>query len=228
MHKSKSAIKKKKFGKRLRRAAEVSKEIIINAAIQEFALKGFDGARVDEVARRSGINKTLLYYHIGNKDRLFTAALEATYKTIRIRQKEFSIDKITPEEGVQRLIKLLMSIWVDYPEIGRLLSNANFLGGRHVRQSKLIKRLYSPLLETLNDLLNSGVKKGIFRKGIDAVDLYISISALSAYYISHHHSFDVLFHTDLMNSRRLRQRERHITDMIFRYLLPNPDKAISE
>lgn len=220
MHKSKSAIKKKKFGKRLRRAAEVSKELIINAAIQEFALKGFDGARVDEVARRSGINKTLLYYHIGNKDRLFTAALEAIYKTIRIRQKEFSIDKITPEEGIQWLIKLLMSIWVDHPEIGRLLSNANFLGGRHIRQSKLIKRLYSPLLGTLNDLLKSGAKEGIFRKGIDAVDLYISISALSAYYISHHHSFDVLFHTDLMNPRRLRQRERHITDMIFRYLLP--------
>src|SRR5665213_4553972 len=87
--------------KRLRRTAALSKEKIINAAIQEFALKGFDGARVDEVARRSGINKTLLYYHIGNKDRLFTAALEAIYKTIRIRQKEFSIDKITPEEGIQ-------------------------------------------------------------------------------------------------------------------------------
>jgi TetR/AcrR family transcriptional regulator len=228
MQKSKSANKNKKFSKRLRRTAEVSKKIIIDAAIQEFAIKGFDGARVDEVARRSGINKTLLYYHIGNKDRLFTAALEATYKTIRIRQKEFAIDRMGPEEGVLRLIKLLMSIWVDYPEIGRLLSNANFLGGQHIRQSKLIKRMYSPLLGTLNDLLNRGAKEGIFRKGIDAVDLYISISALSAYYISHHYSFDVLFHTDLMSPRRLRQREHHITDVIFRYLLLKPDKAIRE
>jgi TetR/AcrR family transcriptional regulator len=220
MRKAKSPSKRKKGKKRVRRTADVSKEIILKAAIQEFALKGFDGARVDDVARRSGINKTLLYYHIGNKDRLFTAALEATYKTIRVRQEKFAIAKMTPEEGVRRLIKLLMSIWVEFPDIGRLLSNANFLGGRHVRQSKLIRRLYAPLLNTLNDLLKRGAEEGVFRRGIDAVDLYISISALSAYYVSHRHSFDVLFHTDLMSPRRLQQRERHITDMIFRYLLP--------
>ena len=67
--------------KRLKRTAALSKEKIIKAAITEFALKGLDGARVDEVARRSGVNKTLLYQYVGNKDRLFTAALEATYQT---------------------------------------------------------------------------------------------------------------------------------------------------
>src|SRR5690242_447249 len=92
--------------KRTRRTAEVAKGIIVKAAIQEFALKGYDGARIDQVARRSGANKTLLYYHIGNKDRLFTAALEAAYKTIRMRQKEFNIEKLAPEEGVRQLIKL--------------------------------------------------------------------------------------------------------------------------
>ena len=62
--------------KRVRRTAALSKQQILKAAIAEFALKGLDGARVDEIARRSGINKTLLYHHVGNKDRLFTAALE--------------------------------------------------------------------------------------------------------------------------------------------------------
>ena len=65
--------------KRVRRTAALSKQQILKAAIAEFARKGLDGARVDEIARRSGINKTLLYHHVGNKDRLFTAALEATY-----------------------------------------------------------------------------------------------------------------------------------------------------
>lgn len=65
--------------KQLRRmAAMSSKERIVDAAIAEFAAKGLAGARVDEVARRSGVNKTLLYHHIGNKDQLFTAALETT------------------------------------------------------------------------------------------------------------------------------------------------------
>ena len=75
--------------KRVRRSADVSKNRIIKAAIEEFSAKGFDGARVDELARRSGVNKTLIYHYIGNKDRLFTAALEATYRTIRERQRDF-------------------------------------------------------------------------------------------------------------------------------------------
>ena len=73
--------------KGVRRSADVSKNGIIKAAIEEFSAKGFDGARVDELARRSGVNKTLIYHYIGNKDRLFTAALEATYRTIRERQR---------------------------------------------------------------------------------------------------------------------------------------------
>ncbi|HEY1360836.1 MAG TPA: hypothetical protein VGF60_01260 [Xanthobacteraceae bacterium] len=55
-NKSRSADPRRKPCKRIRRAAEVSKEIIVNAAIQELALKGFDGARVD-LAIRGKIQK---------------------------------------------------------------------------------------------------------------------------------------------------------------------------
>ena len=147
--------------KRLRRTAALSKEKILKAAIAEFALKGLDGARVDEVARRSGINKTLLYHHIGNKDRLFTAALEATYQTIRERQRDFLARRMDPETGVRELVHLLMSIWVEHPEYGKLLASENFHGGKHVKRSKLIGEMYQQLVDTLNDLLQRGVQQGL-------------------------------------------------------------------
>ena len=214
---------KKSPRKRVRRTAALSKEKILKAAIAEFALKGLDGARVDEVARRSGINKTLLYHHIGNKDRLFTAALEATYQTIRERQRDFLARQMDPETGVRELVHLLMSIWVEHPEYGKLLASENFHGGKHVKRSKLIGEMYQQLVETLNDLLQKGVEQGIFRPGIDAIDLYISISSLSAYYVAHQHTLHALFHLDVMNPQRLRQRENHILDMILRYVRTNPD-----
>jgi len=209
--------------KRLRRTAELAKQEILQAAIAEFALKGLDGARVDEVARRSGTNKTLLYHHIGNKDRLFTAALEATYQTIRERQRDFVARQMDPETGVRELVHLLMSIWVEHPEYGKLLASENFHGGKHVKKSKLIGEMYRQLVDALNDLLQKGVEQGLFRPGIDAVDLYISISSLSAYYVAHQHTLKALFHIDVMNPRRLRQREDHIVDMILRYVLLRPD-----
>ncbi len=210
--------------KRVRRTAALSKENIIKAAIAEFSLKGFDGARVDEVARRSGVNKTLLYHHVGNKDRLFTAALEATYQTIRARQLDFMTRELDPETGIRQLVHLLMSIWVEHPEFGKLLASENFHGGKHVKGSKLIREMYDPLVDTLNDLLKRGVEQGVFRAGIDAVDLYISISALSAYYVFHHQTLGTLLQVDLMHPRRLRQRERHIEEMILIYVRRQPDE----
>jgi TetR/AcrR family transcriptional regulator len=213
----------KRRGKRVRGNAVLSKQKIVQAAITEFALKGLDGARVDEVARRSGVNKTLLYHHVGNKDSLFTAALESTYQTIRARQEEFLAREMDPVAGLRELIRLLMSIWVEHPEFGRLLATENFHGGKHVKRSKIIGKMYQQLVETLNDLLKEGVEQGIFRKGLDAIDLYISISSLSAYYVSHHHTMNTLFNVDLMTRARLRQRECHIVDMIFRYICRSSD-----
>jgi TetR/AcrR family transcriptional regulator len=211
--------------KRVRRSADVSKEKIIKAAIEEFSAKGFDGARVDELARRSGVNKTLIYHYIGNKDRLFTAALEATYATIRERQRDFIAGRLPPDEGVRQLALLLMSIWVEHQEFGRLLATENFSGGKHIRKSMIIREMYNPLVDALNTLLKQGAQQGIFRDGIDPIDLYISISALSAYYVSHHHTLNALFQTDLMTPRRLRQREKHIIDMILRYVCRKPDEV---
>ena len=210
--------------KRVKRTAALSKEKIIKAAIAEFALKGLDGARVDEVARRSGVNKTLLYQYVGNKDRLFTAALEAAYQSIRERQKEFIARQMDPETGVRQLVHLLMSIWVEHQDYGKLLASENFHGGKHVKRSKLIGEMYQQLVDALIDLLKRGAAQGVFRSGIDAIDLYISISSLSAYYVAHQHTLNAIFHIDVLQPKRLQQREDHIAEMILRFVKLNPDR----
>lgn len=209
--------------KRPKRTAALAREKIIKAAITEFALKGLDGARVDEVARRASVNKTLLYQYVGNKDELFIAALEAAYRSIRERQHEFLVRRMDPETGVRQLVHLLMSIWVEHQDYGKLLASENFHGGKHVKKSKLIGEMYQQVIDALTDLLKRGAALGVFRSGIDAVDLYISISSLSAYYVAHQHTLNAIFHFDPLQPRRLQQREDHIVDMILRYVRLDPD-----
>jgi len=45
-------------------------ERIISAAMAVFSRDGFNGARVDEIAREAGVNKATLYYHVGDKEAL--------------------------------------------------------------------------------------------------------------------------------------------------------------
>ncbi len=52
-----------------------SQERILTAAFKEFATYGFAGARVDEIARRAGINKRMLYHYFGDKEALFREVL---------------------------------------------------------------------------------------------------------------------------------------------------------
>ena len=50
------------------RNSEATRQRILQAATLEFARKGFDGARIDDIARQANANKQMLYHYFGNKD----------------------------------------------------------------------------------------------------------------------------------------------------------------
>jgi TetR/AcrR family transcriptional regulator len=55
---------------------------ILDAAAEVFAERGFGGAGVDEIARRAGVNKAMLYYHVGDKAALFGEVVSTNVATI--------------------------------------------------------------------------------------------------------------------------------------------------
>ena len=79
--------------------------------------------------------------------------------------------------------------------------------------------MYNPLLDTINELLERGVKEGVFRKGIDPIDLYISISGLTAHYINNHHTFEAIFGEGLMAPAADQARLEHVAGMVLRYIV---------
>lgn len=195
-----------------------SREKILRAATKEFARKGIDGARVDSIAKASGVNKNMIYHYFGNKEGLFIVVLERMYEIVRNRQEDLSIRDLPPTEGMRRLVELTADVWIEMPEFQMLLNSENLHKARHVRKSKKITRMYNPLMETIRELLDRGEKEGAFRSGIDPIDLYISITALSAYYVSRRHTFEAIFSTELMTSERIQKRKETISDTILRYL----------
>ena len=211
--------------KAAKRTKGSSRERIVEAALQEFANKGIDGARVDEIARLSGANKNMIYHYFKSKEGLFLAVLEDVYENVRLRQQDISLRDLDPVSAMRRLVEHTADIWVEVPEFNRLLSSENLHQAKHVKRSKKIQNMYPALVESLRTILDRGVKDGVFREGIDPVDLYISVTSLSAYYVAHHYTFDAIFKTKLMSPKKIEQRKATISSMILRYLQAEPKSS---
>ncbi|HSA89768.1 MAG TPA: TetR/AcrR family transcriptional regulator [Burkholderiales bacterium] len=191
-----------------------TRQKILDAATQEFARYGLGGARVDRIAARSGANKRMLYYYFGDKDGLFLAALESRYAHIRNAERSLRLEHLDPRQAVRRLVAFTWRYFLEHPEFLTLLNSENLHQGRHVRRSRRVREMHSHLVAMLRDVLRRGEAQGLFRKGVDPVQLYISIAGEGYFYLSNRYTLSRIFGRDLMAPRALAERARHITDMV--------------
>jgi len=196
------------------RDPERTRQRILDAATEEFARHGLSGARVDRIATRAGANKRMLYYYFGDKDGLFLAALEGRYAHIRSAERELELEHLAPVRALERLVKFTWDYFLEHPEFMTLLNSENLHKGRHVARSRRVREMHSPLVETLRRVLRRGERAGLFRKGVDPVQLYISIAGEGYFYLSNRYTLSQIFGRDLMTPRALAARSRHIADVI--------------
>ena len=191
-----------------------TRQKILEAATAEFARYGLGGARVDRIAARAAVNKRMLYHYFGPKERLFLAALEASYAHIRSAERELDLELSDPREALKRLVNFTWRYYLEHPEFMTLLNSENLHKGRHVRRSRRVRELHLPLVETLRGILRRGERDGLFRPGVDPVELYISIAGEGYFYLSNRYTLSRIFGRDLMQQRALAGRARHIREMI--------------
>jgi len=201
------------------RDADRTQQEILGAAMDEFAERGLGGARIDSIAERAGVNKRLIYYYFGAKDELFLAVLEQTYRDIREAERALHLELTDPVEAVRRLVAFTWNHYLAHPEFLTLLNSENLHRARHLKKSKRIREMNSPLIQTLADVLERGRSKGVFRGGVDPVHLYISIAALAYFYLSNNHTLSTIFARDLMSPKALSERLSHITEVVMGYVL---------
>jgi len=209
------------------RDADRTQAAILAAATREFARHGLGGARVDQIAARAKTNKRMLYYYFGNKEALFRAVLEGAYARIRAAERDLQLLDVAPAEGVRRLVEFTWSYYLANPEFMTLLNSENLHRARHLRRSRQVRAMNSPLIDTLGEVLTAGARRGEFRAGVDALQLYVSIAALSYFYLGNNHTLSAVFGRDVATPRARRERLAHMTDVILGYLRPNRGEALT-
>jgi TetR/AcrR family transcriptional regulator len=197
-----------------RRDPDRTREAILVAAQHEFAAKGLSGGRVDEIARRAHANKRMIYHYFGNKEGLYLAALERVYEELRGTENTLDLAHLAPTAAIQRLVEFTFDYSRGHPELISLINNENLHRARYLRKSKKVRELHSPFVKLLDDILRRGVAEGVFRAGVDPVDLYVTIAAVGYFYLSNNRTLSTIFGRDLSSAAACRRRKRHNVEFI--------------
>ena len=209
------------------RDPEGMRKRILEAATDEFARFGLSGARIDRIADLAGANKRMLYYHVGDKEKLYLEVLEAAYEKIRAAERELNLGKLAPIDALVRLMEFTWHYYLQHPEFMALLNTENLHRARYIKRSRKLKQLHSPFVAMISDILRRGEAEGTIRKGIDAVQLYISMAGLAYFYLSNNHTLSTIFGGDLLSPSARAARLRHMSDLLTAALRPGGQRHLT-
>lgn len=193
---------------------------ILAAATREFAGHGFGGARIDRIAGLAGANKRMVYYHIGDKEALYLAVLEAAYAQIREAERKLNLAALSPTEALVTLLTFTWDYYLQHPEFLSLLNEENQLGANFLRSSRQVRKMRSPFVSLISDILRRGAASGELRAGIDPIELYISIAGLCYFYQSNSATLSIVFGRDLLSRAAKNRRLAHMVDFLLAALRP--------
>ena len=204
------------------RAPERRRRELLAAATAEFAAHGFAGARTQVIADRTTSNKALIYGYFGSKEGLYLAVLESLYASIRAEEQALALDELPPVEALRRLVRFTFEYYLANPHFVAIISNENLMGARFLKQLPTASAVNRPIIDTLGAILKRGQADGVFRAGLDPVDVYLSISSLGFMYVSNRHTLSIVFGRDLMQPARIRRRLASITETVLRAVATQP------
>lgn len=147
---------KEKQGETIRR--------ILDAAGNVFSEVGFAGARMDEIAKRARVNKATIYYHLGDKKALYAEVLHDIIGNAFERSLREVKDAQSPEEKLKAYIRSVTNNMDQHPHLAPIIMREQASGGQNLPET--IARVFANIIGAVNDILEEGVREGVFIKTI--------------------------------------------------------------
>lgn len=145
---------------------------ILDAASAVFAERGFEGARVDDIASRAGVNKAMLYYHVGDKTALYSAVLLRNFGRVRVALDEALASGGTARQRLEAVITALTSMVQRHPDHPRMMLREIASGAASLEPEVLAAML--EVVGVVRALIAEGTAAGEFR-AIDPVLTHLTL-----------------------------------------------------
>lgn len=148
------------------------RERILGAAAEVFAEHGFDGAGVDEIARRAGVNKAMLYYHVGGKAALYAEVVSGFISRVEEELARRVAAAATPADKLRALQGIFFGLALQHPAYPQIMLREIAAGGTHLTMP-VLRRMVGVLGITRTIVLE-GQASGAFRS-IDPLIAHLMI-----------------------------------------------------
>lgn len=156
----------KMSGKRGRPRRGTREAEILEAGFQEFAEKGFDAARLDEVAARAGVAKGTLYLYCESKEALFEAAVRSRIQPIVGRVARLAEYYPGPTRFLLRMIFRFMYRQIAQGDFRTIMRIMIAEGQRFPALTEFYHREFiGQMIKLLETIVAKGVKRGELREG---------------------------------------------------------------
>ena len=197
-----------------------SPDAVVHAALTAFARKGYSGAKVESLAKKTGMTKRMIHYHFGDKRGLYTAALRLALEQLAPPENILNRSHAVPVEGMRRFVDALYHAFLHNPDAVRLVLRENLDPAIEAEDASVLAGVRNVTLHA-ERLLLAGQDAGAFRPGITAVDLLTLISSLCLYRVGNAATVKHVFGVDTESRRNIDGMRRMVIDAVLAFLTSN-------
>ncbi len=158
---------------------------ILEAAREEFGANGYDGTKVEHIARRAHVSKQIIYFYFKGKDELYWELLKDISITTNERLLQIEFDDLPPVDAIRKYIEGVYDVYAEDPIVGMVSLDQSMHGGAQLRSINEIRQLQTKLAERLAKVVRRGQAEGVFYEDIDSdkiefMTVIVTIGCLSS------------------------------------------------
>lgn len=144
---------------------------ILAAAREEFGANGFDGAKMEHIARRAAVSKQLVYLYFRSKNELYGEVLRSLARGTYEQLLDIDYAALDPEAAVRAYIGAVYDRFLSEPVAAVVTLDQSLHGGAQIRLAPEARRPRDALVGRLGDALARGQAAGVFGPHTDVLGL---------------------------------------------------------
>jgi len=152
---------------------------ILGAAAQMFAETGYEGARIDAIAELAGVNKAMIYYHIGDKKALYTQVLHQIFGDVAARMTNNINRARTPLDKIRAYIASIRQTLAKHPYLPPIMMHELASGGHHLPE--IVANDLASIIGLISDVVAQGCRESDFNR-IDPFVLHLMVIGGVSYF----------------------------------------------